>query len=186
MLLKHRLISFGECHFKTDVYIPDVRNNVIKSIPAISKRIEMQTTLYIVLAFAMGLIMSIYLPMNSSVAKYVGSSIAANVIFFIVALLTSTLIFILSGRWDTINHLKDVPAFLYLAGFVSAFVVLGTTILIPHIGARKFFILLITGQILMAMVVSHFGILESPKDPINLQKMIGAAFVLAGAVFSTY
>ncbi len=84
----------------------------------------MQTTLYIVLAFAMGLIMSIYLPMNSSVTKYVGSSIAANVIFFIVALLTSTLIFLLSGRWDTINHLKDVPAFLYLAGFVSAFVVL--------------------------------------------------------------
>lgn len=186
MLLKHRLISFGECHFKTDVYIPDVRNNVIRPLPAISKRIEMQTTLYIVLAFAMGLIMSIYLPMNSSVAKYVGSSIAANVIFFIVALLTSTLIFLLSGRWDTINHLNDVPAFLYLAGFVSAFVVLGTTFLIPHIGARKFFILLITGQILMAMVVSHFGILESPKDPINLQKMIGAALVLAGAVFSTY
>ena len=146
----------------------------------------MQTTLYLVLAFTMGLVMSIYLPMNSSVAKYVGSSIAANVIFFIVALLTSALIFLLSGRWDTINHLKDVPPFLYLAGFVSAFVVLGTTILIPHIGARKFFILLITGQILMAIVVSHFGILESPKDPINMQKMIGAALVLTGAIFSTY
>ena len=146
----------------------------------------MQTTLYLVLAFAMGLIMSIYLPMNSSVAKYIGSSITANVIFFTVALLTSALIFLLSGEFDTINHLKDIPAFLYLAGFVSAFVVLGTTFLIPHIGARKFFILLITGQIFMAIVVSHFGILESPKDPINLQKMIGAVLVLAGAIFSTY
>jgi transporter family-2 protein len=65
-------------------------------------------------------------------------------------------------------------------------VVLGTTFLIPHIGARKFFILLITGQILMAIVVSHFGILESPKDPINMQKMIGAVLVLTGAIFSTY
>ena len=146
----------------------------------------MQTTLYLVLAFAMGLIMSIYLPMNSSVAKYIGSSITANVIFFIVALLTSALIFLLSGQFDTIRHLKDVPAFLYSAGFVSAFVVLGTTFLVPHIGARKFFILLITGQILMAIVVSHFGILESPKDPINMQKMIGAVLVLSGAIFSTY
>ena len=134
----------------------------------------------------MGLIMSIYLPMNSSVAKYIGSSTTANIIFFTVALLTSALIFLLSGRWDTINHLKDVPAILYLAGFVSAFVVLGTTILIPHIGARKFFILLITGQILMAIVVSHFGLLESPQDPINMKKMIGAALVLTGAIFSTY
>jgi len=146
----------------------------------------MHTTIYIVLAFSMGLIMSIYLPMNSSVAKYIGSSTTANIIFFTVALLTSALIFLLSGRWDTINHLKDVPAILYLAGFVSAFVVLGTTILIPHIGARKFFILLITGQILMAIVVSHFGLLESPQDPINMKKMIGAALVLTGAIFSTY
>ena len=146
----------------------------------------MQTTLYIVLAFAMGLIMSIYLPMNSSVAKYLGSTITANVTFFVVALFTSVLIFLLSGQFNTFNHLKDVPVFLYLAGFVSAFVVLGTTFLIPHIGARKFFILLIAGQILMAIVVSHFGLLESPKDPINTRKMIGAILVLAGAIFSTY
>jgi len=146
----------------------------------------MHNTIYIVLAFSMGLIMSIYLPMNSSVAKYIDSTITANVTFFFVALLTSALIFLLSGQFNTINHLKDVPAFLYLAGFVSAFVVLGTTFLIPHIGARKFFILLITGQILMAIVVSHFGLLESPQDPINLKKMIGAVLVLTGAIFSTY
>ena len=146
----------------------------------------MQTTLYLVLAFSMGLIMSIYLPMNSSVAKYIGSAITANVTFFFVALLTSVLIFLLSGQFNTINHLKNVPAFLYLTGFISAFVVLGTTFLIPHIGARKFFILLITGQVLMAIVVSHFGILESPRDPVNMKKMIGAVLVLAGAIFSTY
>ena len=146
----------------------------------------MQTTLYIALAFAMGLIMSIYLPMNSSVAKYLGSAITANVTFFFIALLTSVIIFLFSGQVNTIQHLKDVPLLLYLTGFISAFVVLGTTFLIPHIGARKFFILLITGQILMAIVVSHFGLLESPKDPINLKKTIGAVLVLAGAIFSTY
>ena len=146
----------------------------------------MQNTIYIALAFSMGLIMSIYLPMNSSVAKYIGSSITANVTFFVVALITSIVIFLLSGQFNTINHLKDVPAYLYLTGFISAFVVLGTTFLIPHIGARKFFILLITGQILMAIVVSHFGLLESARDPINMKKMIGAVLVLAGAIFSTY
>ena len=61
---------------------------------------------------------------------------------------------------------------------------LGTTFLIPHIGARKFFILLIAGQIIMAMAVSHFGLLESPKDPINLTKIIGAIFVFVGVILS--
>ncbi|MGD1975713.1 MAG: DMT family transporter, partial [Desulfobacterales bacterium] len=145
----------------------------------------MQTTLYIVLAFAMGLTMSIYLPMNSSVAKYLGSTITANVTFFFVALFTSVFIFLLSGQFSAMNHIKDVPLYLYLTGFVSAFVVLGTTFLIPHIGARKFFILLIAGQILMAIIVSHFGLLESPKDPVNMKKVIGAILVLTGAIFST-
>ena len=145
----------------------------------------MQTTVYMALAFSLGLIMSIYLPMNSSVSKYIGSSITANVTFFTVALFTSILIFLVSGNFNTVTKLKDVPTYLYLTGFISAFMVLGTTFLIPHIGARKFFILLIAGQITMAIFVSHFGFLESPKDPINMKKMIGAVLVVSGAIMST-
>ena len=63
--------------------------------------------------------------------------------------------------------------------------ILGTTFLIPHLGARKFFILLISGQIIMAIVVRHFGILESPKDPISMKKVIGASIVVMGAFIST-
>ncbi len=145
----------------------------------------MQTVMYISIAFLMGIIMSIYLPMNSSVSKYVGSSITANVTFFMVAFLTSIIIFLIFGQFDTVHKVKEVPIYLYLTGFISAFIVLGTTFLIPHIGARKFFILLIAGQILMAVVVSHFGVLESPKDPINMKKLIGAFLVIMGAIIST-
>ncbi|MEX1348993.1 MAG: DMT family transporter [Desulfobacterales bacterium] len=115
-----------------------------------------------------------------------GSAITANVIFFFFALFTAILIFLIFGQFTTIHHLKEVPSILYITGVISAFVVLGSTILIPHIGARKFFILLIAGQVLMAIVVSHFGLLESPKDPVNMKKMIGAILVLTGAIFSTY
>lgn len=145
----------------------------------------MQTMIYLSFAFLMGIVMTIYLPMNSSVSRYVGSSITANVTFFAVALLTSIIIFLVSGQFDTLYKVKDVPLYLYLTGFISAFIVLGTTFLIPHIGARKFFILLIAGQIVMAVAISHFGILESPKDPISLKKLIGAALVIIGAMIST-
>lgn len=145
----------------------------------------MQTAMYISLAFLLGILMSIYLPMNSSVSRYVGSSITANITFFFVALLTSIFIFLIFGQFDTVNKVKEVPIYLYLTGFISAFMILGTTFLIPHLGARKFFILLIAGQILMAVVVSHFGILESPQDPINMKKLIGVSLVIIGAIIST-
>jgi len=81
--------------------------------------------------------------------------------------------------------LRQVPFYLFVPGFISAFIVLGTTFVIPHIGARKFFILLIGGQIVTAIVISHFGILESVRDPISIKKAIGASLVVAGAVIST-
>jgi len=42
------------------------------------------------------------------------------------------------------------------------------------IGARTFFILLVSGQILNGDHRKHFGILEFPKDPISLKKTLGA------------
>jgi transporter family-2 protein len=133
----------------------------------------------------MGVTMSIYLPMNSSVARHLGSPLTASVTFFTVALITSISIFLIFGQFNTLSKIKEVPLYLYLTGFVSAFIVLGTTFLIPHIGARKFFIMLIAGEIITAVVVSHFGILESPQDPITIKKLIGATLVIMGAIVST-
>jgi len=36
--------------------------------------------------------------------------------------------------------------------------------------------------IIMAMVVGHFGLFESAQDPITLQKIIRAAFLVLGAI----
>ncbi len=37
----------------------------------------------------------------------------------------------------------------------------------------------------MAIIVSNYGILASPKDPITIRKILGAILVLGGAILST-
>jgi bacterial/archaeal transporter family-2 protein len=145
----------------------------------------MQSIIYIFLAIITGAIISIYLPMNSTVAKYFGSPITANVSFFLVSLLTATLIFFLFGDLKTIDNFTKVPPHLFMTGVISALMVLGTTFLIPKLGARKFFVLLLAGQVIMALIISHFGILESPTDPITWKKLAGAAILILGAIVST-
>lgn len=140
--------------------------------------------IFLVTAFLMGVTLSVYLPMNSSVSKYLGSSIAASATFFVVATITVLFILIFGGYHHSLARIRNVPVYLHIAGVISAFFIIGTTFLIPKIGARTFFILLVSGQILMAIIVSHFGILESPKDPISLKKTLGAILVIAGAVLS--
>ena len=140
--------------------------------------------IFILTAFLMGASLSVYLPMNSSVSRHLGSSIAASATFFVVATLTVLLVLILGGQQHALARLRSVPLYLHVAGIVSAFFIIGTTFLIPKIGARTFFIMSISGQILTAIIVSHLGILESPEDPISLKKAAGAILVIAGAVLS--
>lgn len=138
----------------------------------------------LLLAFTMGAMLAVYLPMNSMISHYVGSPITTNVIFFLIALVTSLVVLALFGDFRTLYSLNKVPSYLFLTGVVSAFMILGTTFLIPKIGARRMFILIVSGQIMMAMLVSHFGALGSPKDPVTLKKMVGALLLVMGAVLS--
>ncbi len=145
----------------------------------------MQPIAVILLSLLVGSLLSIYLPMNSMVSKHIGSAITANITFFLMALVTSVALFAIWGDHATLSRLKSVPTYLYLTGFVSAFIVLATTYLIPQLGVRRFFILTISGQIITAMIVSHYGLLATPTDPLSAKKIIGAALVVLGAVFST-
>ena len=144
----------------------------------------MQTVLFILLAPLMGIMVAVYLPMNSSMARYLDSPITASIPFFFVGLVTSIVLLFLMGEYRAVFNIKTVPLYLFLPGFLAAFMILGTTFLLPKIGARTFYILWLAGQLSMAMVLSHFGLLESPLDPITFKKMLGVFLMFAGAVLS--
>jgi transporter family-2 protein len=148
------------------------------------RRKMVQDSLFILLAILSGAVIAIYLPMNSMIARHVGSPIAANITFFLGALVTSVVIFALFGDFHSLGNISRIPPYLFITGIAGAFMVLLATILIPKLGARRMFLLLLSGQIIMAMIISHFGLLESPKDPITVKKMIGAGVLVIGAIIS--
>jgi len=139
---------------------------------------------WLILAVVLGAAISIYMPMNGAIAKVAGSPIVANVLFYFVGLLTSLALLGLFGDFKTLLKLKNLPPFLLITGVMSALMVLGTIFLLPQLGAGKLFLLQIVGQIIMALIVSHFGLFESSQDPITPQKIIGAAFLVVGAIIT--
>jgi bacterial/archaeal transporter family-2 protein len=136
------------------------------------------------IAFALGVMLSVYQPMNASVSRLVGSPILANVVFYFIGWATSVVLLLASGGYKYASRLRDTPPILYTAGIMSAFMVLGTIILLPRLGARRLFLLQVAGQILMAMFVAHFGLLGLPQDPLTPRKIAGAVLLLAGAIIS--
>ena len=144
----------------------------------------MNTGIYILFAFVIGVIASIHMPMNATVSKHVGSPLAASILFYFVALITSVIAFLFLGNFEPISKFTSIPPYLFFTGVISVFVVVSFTFLLPILGARKLTVLSIAGSLIMAMVLSHFGALSSPEEPITLKKTIGALILFIGVVIS--
>jgi len=143
-----------------------------------------QYVVYIFFALGLGAVVSLYMPLISETSRIVGSPLAGNILFFAIALITSIIIFIAIGDTNTLSNMIDVPPVYLIAGVLSAFMILGMSMLMPILGVRQFIILTIAGQILMSVIAGHFGILGLPEDHISSQKIFGVILVLAGVFFS--
>ena len=139
------------------------------------------------LAMAMGAAISIYLPMISASARIMGGAPLGNVPFFLVAFITS--VAIAAGTTDFaggLGKLGDVPKWMFVAGVISALMIIGTSYLVPRIGTGALFVLLVAGQIIVGAVINQFGLLGVPAQPMSLIKFVGTVAVLGGAVLVSF
>jgi transporter family-2 protein len=142
-----------------------------------------------VIAFLLGAMIAVYQPMNADVSRILGSPLQANVLFYFVALVSSIAMMVVfgwfkPGDWKMLARIREIPPILILAGAMSAVMVLGTIILLPQLGARRLFLLQVSGQVVMAIIVSHFGLLATAPDHLTPIKALGALLLLAGAAIS--
>jgi transporter family-2 protein len=71
------------------------------------------------------------------------------------------------------------------AGAMGACLVFAIARAVPEVGAGPFFVLLITGQVISAMAVSHFGWLGSPQQPVTTTQAFGALVMIVGVFLTT-
>ncbi|MEM0978358.1 MAG: DMT family transporter [Pseudomonadota bacterium] len=139
------------------------------------------------LALALGASFAIYLPMLAWSSRILGSPILGNVPFFGLAFLTSIGLALLTtdvkAGWAAA---AEVPKWLWLAGFVSAFMILGASYLTPRIGTAALFVLMVAGQIAVGAVINQFGLLGVPEQPISWIKFTGILVVIVGAVLVSF
>jgi transporter family-2 protein len=79
-----------------------------------------------------------------------------------------------------------MPRWYYSAGFISVLVVALSTFLIPRLGAVNPFVVGMMAQLLVRMVVSHYGWLESPVSPNSWVKAAGGVLLIVGALLAVH
>lgn len=143
--------------------------------------------LYLVfLMLLIGVVLTLHLAMNAQVGAVVKNAKMGNAIFWTIGAITAIIIGLTAWEPEVFTRLKTVPLWLLTAGMMGGALVFGIAWTIPQIGAGPATVLMVTGQILTAMIFSHFGILGSPVEPVSLMKIIGALLLIGGASIITF
>lgn len=141
------------------------------------------TASYVAIAILTGALGAIHVPINGALGARIQSTAVATFMFYGVAFLIIACVTLLTSERESIRHLARVPVWLYLVpGIISVVVVAAGTFLMPRLGAVNVFVLTVFAQTLVRIVISHYGWLASPVDPISAPKLAGALMVAAGAV----
>jgi len=144
--------------------------------------VNWQTIFYVALALFVGGLGGIHVPINGAIGARINSALVATFTFYGIAFVLISGLVLLTWNPAAFQALSTVPRWYFIAGVISVIVVGGSTFLIPRIGAVNMFVLVLVAQMLVRLVISHYGLLESPVSPITPYKLIGAAMLLAGTV----
>lgn len=141
------------------------------------------TYLYLLIALLAGAMMPTQAATNGRMASFVGSPILAAFISFLVGTIALFVYALLSG--ETLSSLaaaKDAPPVAWIGGFLGAFFVASATLLVPRIGVAMTFSLFIAGQMIVTLIIDHFGLLGVPVKEVSLARLGGILLITAGVV----
>jgi transporter family-2 protein len=139
---------------------------------------------YLLLAIAVGVLGGIHIPINGALGARIDSTPVATFAFYGVAFGLISLVCLVIWDRPAFAALASMPRWYYSAGVISVLVVGGSTFLIPRLGAVNLFVVGVTAQLLVRMIVSHFGWLESPVSPVTWVKVLGGVLLIVGAVLA--
>jgi bacterial/archaeal transporter family-2 protein len=133
------------------------------------------------LALLAGAAIGLQAGMNAQLGVLLKSPLFSAAITFIVACCCVLIVVALTTRQlPSLINVQSVPLYLWFSGAISAFGVASFYFLIPRMGVGPMMSFALTGQLLIAMLVSHFGWFDLPAKPISISKVMGVIAMVAG------
>jgi bacterial/archaeal transporter family-2 protein len=138
---------------------------------------------YLLLALLAGAMMPTQAATNNKMAVFVDSPVLAAFISFFVGTIALFVYIMLTGTpLGSLSSAKDAPAIAWVGGLMGAFFVAATVALVPRLGVAMTFSVLIAGQMMVTLVIDHFGLLGVPVKEVSFARIGGILLITAGVV----
>ncbi|RZJ91302.1 MAG: DMT family transporter [Brevundimonas sp.] len=121
-------------------------------------------------------------PTNAKMMGAVGSPVnAAFVSFAVGTAALGILAVILQARPDMVAA-RALPWYAWVGGLYGAIFVVAAAWGVPRLGVALTITLMVAGQLLIGLILDHFGAFGTTAHPLNLGRVAGVALVIVGVV----
>ncbi|MEP1445223.1 MAG: DMT family transporter [Paraglaciecola sp.] len=137
--------------------------------------------MFSVYALLAGTLIALQASVNAQLGVLLKSPvIATSVAFLLSAVISFVVIVLTSQSLPPVKTIASIPAYFWMGGVVSALGVGLCYYLIPLMGVGSMMSYALTGQLITAMVIAHFGLFGSAEIPVTSTKLLGALAMMIG------
>ncbi|MEP7375113.1 MAG: DMT family transporter [Chitinophagaceae bacterium] len=137
--------------------------------------------IFLALALITGALIPIQAATNAAFSKSIGNPVLTGLMVFLVGLVGMILFILLSKTsFPVRQQVASAPLYSYLGGLIVATYVVMITILVPRIGVGTAIAFIVTGQIICAVAIDHFGLFNVAVRAISLTRTAGILLMIGG------
>jgi transporter family-2 protein len=139
------------------------------------------TFIFVVLALITGALIPIQASTNAAFSKSIGNPYITGVMVLLVGLIAALIFITISkSQIPAFAQLKSAPLYSYAGGLIVCAYVIMITVITPKLGVANAIGLIVTGQIICAIIIDHFGLFGATVRTIDAQRLIGAVLMIGG------
>ena len=121
-------------------------------------------------------------PTNARLATAVSSPVNAAFVSFAVGTAALGLLALALQTRPDVTAMRGLPAYAWVGGLYGAVFVVAAAWAGPRLGVATTITLMVAGQLMLSLVLDHFGALGVPRAPISLTRLAGVALVIGGVL----
>jgi transporter family-2 protein len=138
--------------------------------------------LYMLLAAGAGAGLAIQAAVNTQLRAATGSALWAAVISSALAVALLAMVELFARDALQVTRLATYPWWIWIGGIMGAVYVFAIVAFTRHLGVALVFAAIVVGQLLMGLLIDHFGWFRVPMEPMSVTRLIGALLLVAGMI----
>lgn len=141
------------------------------------------SSLLIAAAFLTGALIPMQVAANAQLGAVTKNAYVAGLIVFLVGTVVLTAVVALARpQFPSLADLSAAPKTMWLGGLIATVYILAIVIITPKLGVGVTTVFILAGQIVMAMLIDHFGLFGNPEHGLNLWRAGGAVLMVLGII----